>query len=263
MEPFTWHNTSGDQVHGLFFRPANADAEGPTDELPPLLVFVHGGPTARHEANLHLERAFWTTRGIAVLDVNYSGSTGHGRAYRDRLQGQWGVLDNDDIATGARSLADAGLVDGDRLAITGGSAGGYAVLRALTTSDAFAAGTSYFGVADLGALARETHKFESRYLDGLIGPYPAEKVIYDERSPINHLGSVHGAVLLLQGGIDEIVPPGQAEAMAEGMRAAGQDVELVIYPDEGHGFRAASAIEDSLTRELEFYGRVFGFVPSI
>ncbi len=263
VEPVLWPNTFGDPVHGLFFPPANSDATGPEDELPPLLVFVHGGPTARHEADLHLERAFWTTRGIAVLEVNYSGSTGHGRAYRDRLQGQWGVLDNDDIVSGALSLAQAGHVDGERLAITGGSAGGYAVLRALTTSTAFSAGTSYYGVADLGALAAETHKFESRYLDGLIGPYPAEKATYDERSPIHHLDSVHGAVLLLQGGIDEVVPPGQAESMADGMRAAGHDVELVVYPGEGHGFRAAAAIEDSLSRELAFYGRVFGFTPSL
>ena len=261
-EAWTWANSSGDDVHGLFLPPASKEAVGPAGELPPLLVFVHGGPTARTEAGLQLMRAFWTTRGIAVLDVNYSGSTGHGRAYRDRLQGQWGVIDNDDIVTGARSLADAGLVDGGRLAIRGGSAGGYAVLRALTTSDAFAAGTSYFGVADLGALAAETHKFESRYLDGLVGPYPADQATYDDRSPINHLDSVHGAVLLLQGGIDEIVPPGQAETMAAGMRAAGQDVELVLYPDEGHGFRAAAAIEDSLSRELAFYGRVFGFSPA-
>ena len=261
-QAWTWTNSSGDDVHGLFLPPASQEAAGPVDELPPLLVFVHGGPTARTEAGLQLMRAFWTTRGIAVFDVNYSGSTAHGRVYRDRLQGQWGVIDNDDIVTGARSLADAGLVDGERLAIRGGSAGGYAVLRALTTSDAFAAGTSYFGVADLGALATETHKFESRYIDGLVGPYPAEKATYDERSPINHLDSVHGSVLLLQGGMDEIVPPGQAETMADGMRAAGQNVELVVYPGEGHGFRAAAAIEDSLHRELAFYGRVFGFTPT-
>lgn len=262
-EPWTWTNSSGAQVHGLFLAPASSgDTEGPAGALPPLLVFVHGGPTGRAEAGLQLMRAFWTTRGVAVLDVNHSGSTGHGRAYRDRLQGQWGVLDNDDIVTGARSLASAGRVDGERLAIRGGSAGGYAVLRALTTSEAFAAGTSYFGVADLEALAADTHKFESRYLDGLIGPYPASQDVYVDRSPIHHLDSIHGAVLLLQGGIDEVVPSAQAEAMAEGMRAAGRDVELVLYPDEGHGFRAASAIEDSLARELAFYGRVFGFTPS-
>ena len=260
-QPWTWTNSGRQEAHGLFLPPVHPDATGPEGELPPLLVFVHGGPTSRSEAGLQLARAFWTTRGFAVLDVNYSGSTGYGRAYRDRLRGQWGVADNDDIITGARSLAEAGLVDGDRLAIRGGSAGGYAVLRALTTSDAFAAGTSYFGVADLEALAADTHKFESRYMDQMVGPYPEAQETYAERSPIHHLDSVHGAVLLLQGGIDEVVPPAQAEVMAAGMRAADQDVDLVIYPDEGHGFRAASAIEDSLTRELAFYGRVLGFTP--
>ncbi|MEO7268611.1 MAG: prolyl oligopeptidase family serine peptidase [Knoellia sp.] len=261
-QPWSWTNSGGDEVHGVLLPPTHPEVSGPEGELPPLLVLVHGGPTSRSEAGLELARAFWTTRGFAVLDVNHSGSTGHGRAYRDRLLRQWGVLDIDDIVTGARSLAEAGLVDGDRLAIRGGSAGGYSVLRALTTSDAFAAGTSYFGVADLEALATDTHKFESRYLDRLIGPYPEDKQTYVDRSPIHHVDNVQGAVLLLQGGIDEVVPQAQAEAMAAGMRAAGDEVDLVIYPDEGHGFRAASAIEDSLTRELEFYGRVLGFVPA-
>lgn len=260
-QAWTWTNSDGQEVHGIFLPPGHPDVEGPEGELPPLLVVVHGGPTARAEAGLQLARAFWTTRGFAVLDVNHSGSTGHGRSYRDRLLGRWGALDIDDIVTGARSLADAGLVDGDRLAIRGGSAGGFSVLRALTTSDAFAAGTSYFGVADLEALATDTHKFESRYLDRLVGPYPEARAVYVERSPIHHVDRVHGAVLLLQGGIDEVVPQAQAERMAEGMRAAGEEVELVIYPEEGHGFRAASAIEDSLTRELAFYGRVLGFTP--
>ena len=224
---------AGDEVHGLHFAPTHPEATGPEGELPPLLVFVHGGPTSRTEAGLQLARAFWTTRGFAVLDVNHSGSTGHGRAYRDRLLGQWGVIDIDDVVTGARSLATAGRVDGDRLAIRGGSAGGYTVLRALTTSDTFAAGTSYFGVADLEALATDTHKFESRYLDRLVGPYPQERDTYVDRSPLHHVDPVQGAVLLLQGGIDEVVPPGQAEAMAAGMRAAGEEVELVIYPGRG------------------------------
>ncbi|MFW5469683.1 prolyl oligopeptidase family serine peptidase [Knoellia sp. CPCC 206435] len=258
----SWTNSGGQEVHGVFLPPGHPEVEGPEGERPPLLVFVHGGPTARAEAGLQLARAFWTTRGFAVLDVNHSGSTGHGRAYRDRLLGQWGVLDIDDIVTGARSLAAAGLVDGNRLAIRGGSAGGFSVLRALTTSDAFAAGTSYFGVADLEALATDTHKFESRYLDRLVGPYPEARDVYVERSPLHHVDEVHGAVLLLQGGIDEVVPQAQAERMAEGMRAAGEEVDLVIYPDEGHGFRAASTIEDSLTRELAFYGRVLGFTPA-
>lgn len=261
-QPWTWTNGEGLESHGVFLPPTSPDATGPEGELPPLLVLAHGGPTSRTEAGLQLSRAFWTTRGFAVLDVNYSGSTGYGRDYRNRLRGQWGVVDNDDIISGARSLAEAGLVDGERLAIRGGSAGGYAVLRALTTSDVFAAGTSYFGVADLEALATDTHKFESRYLDRLVGPYPEAKDVYAERSPVHHADRLQGAVLLFQGGIDEVVPPAQAEAMAAGMRAAGQEVELVLYPDEGHGFRAAAAIEDSLTRELAFYGHVFGFTPA-
>lgn len=261
-QPWTWNNSGGDEVHGVFLPPTHPEVTGPDGERPPLLVFVHGGPTGRTEAALQLSRAFWTTRGFAVLDVNYSGSTGHGRAYRDRLLGQWGVVDIDDVVTGARSLAAAGHVDGHRLAIRGGSAGGYTVLRALTTSDAFAAGTSYFGVADLEALAADTHKFESRYLDGLVGPYPEARDVYVERSPVHHAHNVQGTVLLLQGGIDEVVPQAQAEAMAAGMRAAGHEVDLVIYPEEAHGFRAASAIEDSLARELAFYGKVFGFTPT-
>lgn len=261
-QPWTWTNSGGDEVHGVFLPPTHPEATGPEGERPPLLIFVHGGPTSRTEAGLQLARAFWTTRGFAVLDVNYSGSTGHGRAYRDRLLGEWGVIDIDDVATGARSLAEAGHVDGGRLAIRGGSAGGYTVLRALTTSDAFAAGTSYFGVADLEGLATDTHKFESRYLDRMVGPYPEAKDLYVERSPVHHADQVQGAVLLLQGGIDEVVPQAQAEAMAAGMRAAGEEVELVIYPDEGHGFRAAAAIEDSLSRELAFYGKVLGFTPA-
>ncbi|KRE41533.1 alpha/beta hydrolase family protein [Knoellia sp. Soil729] len=260
-QPWTWTNTGGDDVHGIFLAPTHPEVTGPEGELPPLLVFVHGGPTSRTEAGLQLARAFWTTRGFAVLDVNYSGSTGHGRAYRDRLLGQWGVIDIDDVVTGARSLADAGFVDGNRLAIRGGSAGGYTVLRALTSSDAFAAGTSLFGIADLEAMTTDTHKFESRYLDRMVGPYPEAKDVYVERSPIHHLDSLGGAVLLLQGGIDEVVPPAQAEVMAAGMRAAGEEVELVIYPDEGHGFRAAATIQDALSRELAFYGRVLGFTP--
>ncbi|HET6968044.1 MAG TPA: prolyl oligopeptidase family serine peptidase, partial [Ornithinibacter sp.] len=214
--------------------------------------------TSRDDASFATARHFWTTRGFAVLDVNHSGSTGHGRAYRDRLLGAWGVLDIDDCVTGALSLADAGLVDRDRLAIRGGSAGGYAVLRAMTTSDAFAAGTSLFGVTDLAGLAADTHKFESRYCDRLVAPWPEGAAVYRDRSPVHHADRLHGELLLLQGADDRVVPLAQAEAMAAAMRAAGRDVELVVYPGEGHGFRQAASIVDALTRELAFYQRVMG-----
>ena len=256
--PWTWTDSAGLTVHGFLHPPRRAGVTAPEGELPPLVVEVHGGPTSRTEASFATARHFWTTRGFAVLDVNYSGSTGHGRAYRDRLLGQWGEADIDDCVTGALSLADAGLVDRDRLAIRGGSAGGYAVLRAMTTSRAFAAGTSLFGVADLAALAAETHKFESRYCDRMVAPWPEGEAVYRERSPLHHVDRLHGELLLLQGEDDRVVPLAQAEAMADAMRAAGRDVELVVYPGEGHGFRRATTIADALTRELAFYRRVLG-----
>ena len=202
-------------------------------QLPPLLVMVHGGPTGRTEASFATSTQFWTTRGFAVLHVNYSGSTGYGRAYRERLLGRWGLLDIDDCVTGAISLALAGRVDPTRLAIRGGSAGGYAVLRAMTTSRAFAAGTSLFGVADLAALAAETHKFESRYLDRLVAPWPEAESVYRERSPIHHVDRLHGELLLLQGADDMVVPLAQARDMAEAMRAAGPRRRAERLPGRG------------------------------
>jgi dipeptidyl aminopeptidase/acylaminoacyl peptidase len=258
VRPWEWTSSAGLPVHGFLHPPHRAGVTGPEGGLPPLVVEVHGGPTSRTEASFSTGHHFWTTRGFAVLDVNYSGSTGHGRAYRDRLLGQWGVVDIDDCVTGALSLADAGLVDRDRLTIRGGSAGGYAVLRAMTTSDAFAAGTSLFGVADLAALASDTHKFESRYCDRLVAPWPEGEAVYRDRSPVHHADRLHGELLLLQGEDDRVVPLAQAEAMAAAMRAAGRDVELVVYPGEGHGFRMATTVVDALTRELAFYRRVLG-----
>lgn len=258
VRAWTWTDSAGLTVHGFLHPPRRAGVAAPEGGLPPLVVEVHSGPTSRTEATFTTARHFWTTRGFAVLDVNYSGSTGHGRAYRDRLLGAWGELDIDDCVTGALSLAEAGVVDRGRLAIRGGSAGGFAVLRAMTTSDAFAAGTSLFGVTDLAGLAADTHKFESRYCDRLVAPWPEGAAVYRDRSPVHHADRLHGELLLLQGEDDRVVPLGQAEAMAAAMRAAGRDVELVVYPGEGHGFRQAASIVDALTRELAFYQRVLG-----
>ncbi len=255
-QAWSWTDTAGLTVHGLLHRPRAAGTQGLQGELPPLVVMVHGGPTARAEASFSTATQFWTTRGFAVLLVNYSGSTGYGRAYRERLLGRWGLLDIDDCVTGATSLAAAGEVDATRLAIRGGSAGGYAVLRAMTTSRTFSAGTSLFGVADLAALATDTHKFESRYLDRLVAPWPEGEAVYRERSPIHHVGDLHGELLLLQGADDMVVPLSQARVMAEAMRAAGREVELTVYPGEGHGFRRAESIVDALTREVAVYRRV-------
>lgn len=253
----TWTNSHGQDVHGLLYQPRNPLFTAPAGELPPLVVMVHGGPTSRAEAAYAAATQFWTTRGFAVLDVNHGGSTGYGRAYRERLRGQWGVVDIDDCVTGAAALAADGTVDGDRLAIRGGSAGGYTVLRALTTSTVFTAGTSYYGISDLRGLLAEEHKFESQYTIGLVAPWPEGESVYVDRSPISHIDSLHGELLLLQGADDLVVPVTQAQQMADGMRAAGTDVELVIYEGEGHGFRMASTIVDSLQRELAHYLRAF------
>ncbi|PIE26225.1 MAG: hypothetical protein CSA58_10620 [Micrococcales bacterium] len=205
---------------------------------------------------------FWTTRGFALLHVNYSGSCCFGRQYRERLLGRWGELDIDDCVTGATSLADAGQVDGDRMAIRGGSAGGYVVMRAMTTTTVFAAGTSYFGVTDLKLLAAETHRFESRYLDSLVGPLPEYEARYAELSPTNHADRLAGSLLMLHGDADEVVPLSQAKAMADALRAADKRIEMVVYPGEGHGFRSADAIVDSISRELAFYRETFGLAGS-
>lgn len=257
------HVAGGDGVaHGFFHPPVNPDFEAPEGELPPLLVLVHGGPTSATTGAFSPTVQFWTTRGFAVLDVNHRGSTGYGRGYREALNGRWGVVDIADIAAGVRALVEQGLVDGERVAIRGGSAGGYSVLRALTATDAFTAGTSRYGIADLALLAQDTHKFESHYTDTLVGPYPEAAAVYRERSPLFHLDSLTAPVLLLQGEDDAVVPPNQAREMARRIEAAGGDVELVLYPGEGHGFRRAETTRDALARELAFYGRVFGFTPA-
>lgn len=255
-QPVTWASGDG-EAHGFFYPPTSPEARGPEGELPPLLILVHGGPTSATMGVFSPFIQYATTRGLAVLDVNYRGSTGYGRAYREALDGQWGVADLEDVASGAQYLAREGLVDPARVAIRGGSAGGYLVLRALTATDAFAAGVSRYGIADLAVLAGDTHKFESRYTERLVAPFPSE--VYRERSPLFHLDTLTAPVLLLQGEDDMVVPPNQATAMAEAIRERGGDVELVMYPGEGHGFRRAENVMDALVREFAFYARVFGY----
>lgn len=251
----TWTNAAGRETHGFFYAPVNADAEVTQGSAPPLIVIVHGGPTSHATPAYDLRVQFWTTRGFAVLDVNHGGSTAYGRAFRQRLNGQWGVVDIDDVVSGVRALAAAGLIDPVSVFIRGGSAGGYTTLRALTASTAFAAGASYFGISDLSLLISDDHKFESRYTTTLVGRWPQDEAVYVERSPINHLADLHGQLLLLQGADDMVVKANQATGMAEALRSLGKEVELVIYPGEGHGFRQAQTIVDSLNRELALYQR--------
>ena len=259
-ESVSWVNTTGETVHGVFHPPANAGFRAPEGELPPLVVRLHGGPTSMTVPAFSLDTAYWTSRGLAVLDVNYGGSTGYGRAYRERLQRQWGVVDVDDCACGARALAEQGRVDGKRLAIRGGSAGGFTTLAALTGTDVFAVGASYFGVGDLEALARDTHKFESRYLDGLVAPYPEGRDVYRERSPLHHLDGLSAPMILLQGLDDHVVPPNQATEMAAAVRAKGLPVAHLEFAGEGHGFRRADTIIRAREAEAYFYARIFGYV---
>jgi dipeptidyl aminopeptidase/acylaminoacyl peptidase len=250
---------NGLTAYGFYYPPQNQDFTAPAQERPPLLVKSHGGPTAATSATFNPGIQYWTSRGIAVLDVNYGGSTGYGRAYRERLKGQWGIVDVDDCVNGAKYLAAQGLVDGDRLCIDGGSAGGYTTLAALAFRDVFKAGASYYGVSDLKALATDTHKFESRYLDGLIGAYPAEAELYRVRSPLYAIDQLSCPVIFFQGDEDKIVPPNQAEMMVEALKAKGLPVAYVLYEGEQHGFRKAENIKRTLDGELYFYAQVFGF----
>jgi dipeptidyl aminopeptidase/acylaminoacyl peptidase len=256
-EPVAFPTAGGVIAHGLFHAPRNPDCAAPAGERPPLIVVSHGGPTAAASSSLNLGLQFWTSRGFAVLDVNYRGSSGYGRAYREALDGAWGVADVEDCAAGARWLVGQGRVDGGRLAIRGGSAGGYTTLAALAFTDVFQAGASYYGVSDLEALARDTHKFESRYLDSLIGPYPARRDLYLERSPINHADRLSCPVIFFQGLEDKVVPPDQARRMVAALESKGLPVEYVTFPQEQHGFRRAETIARALEAELAFYARVF------
>jgi dipeptidyl aminopeptidase/acylaminoacyl peptidase len=243
-----------------FYPPRNRDAAGPGGERPPLIVMSHGGPTAEASPGFSLETQFWTSRGFAVVDVNYGGSTGFGRRYRQRLNGNWGVVDTADCINAARWLADQGEVDGNRLLITGGSAGGYTTLCALTMHDGFAAGTSYFGLADLESFVDGgTHKFESRYLFSLVGPYPEEAERYRSRSPINFTDGISCPMLLLQGAEDRVVPPAQAEIMVEALKRKSLPYAYVLFEGEQHGFRKAESNRRALESELSFYAQVLGF----
>ena len=261
-QPIEFSTEGSRTAHALWYPPANRDADGPNDELPPLIVMSHGGPTASASPALNLSTQFWTSRGFAVVDVNYGGSTGYGREYRQRLRGQWGVVDVDDCVNAARHLAAEGLVDGTRLLIRGGSAGGYTTLCALTFRDDFSAGASYFGVADAEALATDTHKFESRYLDGLIGPYPEDKELYRERSPIHFADRLSAPLILFQGMEDKVVPPAQAEVMVAALQLKGLAYAYVAFEGEQHGFRKAETIIRAIEAELSFYAQVLGFDPA-
>ena len=252
----------GQTAYGWFYPPQNQDFDAPEGELPPLLVKSHGGPTAAASATLSWKIQYWTSRGFAILDVNYGGSTGYGRAYRERLNGLWGIVDVSDCIKGAEYLVSQGQVDGERLAISGGSAGGYTTLAALTFHDTFKAGASYYGISDLEALARDTHKFESRYLDGLVGAYPQEKHIYQQRSPINFTEGLSCPVIFFQGLQDKVVPPNQAQMMVDALQEKGLPVAYVTFAEEQHGFRHSENIKRAIDGEFYFYGRIFGFQPA-
>jgi dipeptidyl aminopeptidase/acylaminoacyl peptidase len=248
-------------AHGFYYPPNNPDVVAPDDETPPVVVTVHGGPTSQTVPEFDLETQYFTTRGIGVFDLNYRGSTGYGRAYRERLTGQWGVVDAADCAHAAEFLAETGRADPDRLAIRGGSAGGYAVLCSLAFHDAFDAGISYYGVSDLAALATATHKFESRYLDSLVGPYPETEAVYRERSPVHHADGIGCPLLLLQGDEDPVVPPEQSESMLDALDENDVPNAYVEFEGEQHGFRKAESIRRAAEAELAFLGEVFGFDP--
>jgi dipeptidyl aminopeptidase/acylaminoacyl peptidase len=257
---FTTEN--GLTAYAWYYPPTNKDYTSPDGDLPPLLVKSHGGPTAAASSSFSLKIQYWTSRGFAYLDVNYGGSTGFGKAYRQRLDKNWGIVDVDDCINGAKYLVHKRKVDGDRLAISGGSAGGYTTLAALTFRDTFKAGASYYGVSDLESLVKDTHKFESRYLDRLVGNYPEEKEIYEQRSPINFTDKLNCPVIFFQGLEDKVVPPNQAEMMVESLKSKGIPVAYVPFEGEGHGFRSAENIKRAIDGEFYFYSRIFNFTPA-
>jgi dipeptidyl aminopeptidase/acylaminoacyl peptidase len=254
--------TDGHQAHAFYYPPTNRDYQPYLGQKPPLLVKSHGGPTAATSSQLNLKTQYWTSRGFAVVDVNYGGSTGYGKAYQRRLDGKWGIVDVDDCTNAALYLVAQGLADGDQLVISGGSAGGYTTLAALTFGTTFKAGASYYGVSDLASLAKDTHKFESRYLDRLVAPYPANAKVYQERSPLAFTNQLSCPIIFFQGLEDKVVPPDQAEMMVDALKAKGIPVAYVTFPTEQHGFRQAANIKRALTGEFYFYAQIFGFEPA-
>jgi dipeptidyl aminopeptidase/acylaminoacyl peptidase len=251
----------GRDIHAFVYHPSNPHAVAPDGELPPFIVQVHGGPTAHSVPGVSLGRAYFTSRGIGIVDVNYGGSSGYGREYRNRLRGQWGVVDVEDSVAAAQSLAREGDADPARLGIRGGSAGGWTTVAALVQTDSFAAGAAYYPVTDLLPFAEDTHDFESRYLDGLIGPLPEARDLYVERSPLTHLHQLRTPILLLQGDDDQVVPPSQPRAVAEALAGTGIPHAYLLFAGEQHGFRKAESNIKALESELSFYGQVFGFTP--
>lgn len=261
-QPIVFPTGDGEQAYGFFYPPENANFRGPKGTLPPLIVIVHGGPVAATDSSFSPRTQFWTSRGFAVFDVNHRGSTGYGRSFRKKLYPNWGIVDIEDVANGAKWLGEQGYVDAEKLAIRGGSAGGYTVLASVAYKNVFKAGTSYFGISDLEILARDTHKFESRYLDQLIGPYPESQEIYRQRSPINSVDQIRVPLLLLQGLDDKVVPPNQSEMIFEALKKNSVPTAYITFAGEGHGFRKPANNIKALNAELDFYGQVFGFEPA-
>jgi dipeptidyl aminopeptidase/acylaminoacyl peptidase len=261
-QPIEFPTENGQTAHALFYPPHHPLYAAPAGERPPLLVLCHGGPTSATQAQLSLGVQYWTSRGFGLVDVNYGGSSGYGRDYRQRLNGNWGVVDVMDCINAARYLIDQGAADPRRVAIRGGSAGGYTTLRALTWKDFFAAGANYFGLAELEVFVDDTHKFEARYLDTLVGPYPARKDLYYERSPVNFVDNLNVPVIVFQGLEDKIVPPSQSEIIVAALKKKGVPHAYLAFEGEQHGFRKAESITRCAEAELYFYGRVFGFMPA-
>lgn len=261
-ESIAYPSAQGRTAYGYYYAPKNKDFQSPSRSLPPLIIMSHGGPTAAADPIFNIKVQYWTSRGFAVLDVNYGGSTGFGRAYRNLLKGQWGIVDVEDCSEGALYLTKQGKADPSKLIIRGASAGGYTTLAALAFTKTFAAGASYFGVADLELLVQDTHKFEALYLDQLIGPYPASKKLYEERAPLLHADRISCPVIFFQGALDKVVPLNQAEKMYDALKKKGLKTKLIVYDNEEHGFRQAENIQDSMEQELRFYQEVFHLEPT-
>ncbi len=253
---------NGSLVHGYFYPPRNPRFKAPTNKKPPLIVSVHGGPTSAVDASFDPKIQFWTSRGFAVIEVNYRGSSSYGRAYRESLKGEWGIADVEDCVAAANYLVERGEVDSNQLCIRGSSAGGYTTLAALTFYDTFKVGAVYYGIGDLEALAKETHKFESRYLDYLVGPWPESAALYAARSPIHHTHRLSVPTIFMQGKIDRVVPKEQAEAMVKVLTEKGIAVDYVSFPNEGHGFVSGDSIRTAIESEMAFYAKVLGFAPA-